>query len=83
MATLTIRDLSDATHRALRIQAAGHGRSMEAEVRAILTAAVAPAATPLGTRLHTAARALGLTDDDADMVIAARDRRPAEVLEIP
>ncbi len=37
MATLTIRGLDEETHARLRIRAAQHGRSMEAEVRAILT----------------------------------------------
>ena len=36
MATLTIRGLDPVTHARLRVQAARHGRSMEAEVRAIL-----------------------------------------------
>jgi len=36
MATLTIRGLDPATHARLRVEAARHGRSMEAEVRAIL-----------------------------------------------
>ncbi|MCC6831562.1 MAG: Arc family DNA-binding protein [Thermoleophilia bacterium] len=40
MASLSIRDLDDAVRDRLRLRAAGHGRSMEAEVRAILTAAV-------------------------------------------
>ncbi len=34
MATLTIRNLSDEVHRSLRVRAALHGRSTEAEVRA-------------------------------------------------
>jgi plasmid stability protein len=42
MAGISIRNLSDATHRALRTRAAKHGRSTEAEVRAILDAAVRP-----------------------------------------
>lgn len=41
MASLSIRDLDDAVREKLRIRAAQHGRSMEAEIRAILTAAVA------------------------------------------
>lgn len=41
MATLTIRQLSDETHAQLRLQAATRGRSVEAEVRAILDATVA------------------------------------------
>lgn len=54
MATLTIRDLDDELRSRLRVRAAGHGRSMEAEVRAILSEALAkPSATErLGTRIH-------------------------------
>ncbi|HEX3782974.1 MAG TPA: plasmid stabilization protein [Pseudonocardiaceae bacterium] len=36
MATLTIRDLDDDVKAALRVRAAGHGRSMGSEVREIL-----------------------------------------------
>jgi plasmid stability protein len=38
MATLNIRNLPDDVHRRLRVRAAEHGRSMEAEARAILAA---------------------------------------------
>jgi plasmid stability protein len=41
MAAVSIRDLDDAVREKLRVRAARHGRSMEAEMRAILTAAVA------------------------------------------
>ncbi|WP_425310384.1 toxin-antitoxin system antitoxin subunit [Ammonicoccus fulvus] len=40
MATLTIRRLNERTHARLRTRAARHGRSVEAEVRAILENAV-------------------------------------------
>ena len=40
MATLTIRNLPDEVRDALRVQAAVRGRSMEAEVREVLKAAV-------------------------------------------
>lgn len=40
MATLTIRNLDDRVRDRLRTQAAGHGRSMEAEARDILGTAV-------------------------------------------
>ena len=43
MATLTVRNLPDEVHRALRVRAAQHGRSTEAEIREILTLAVRPA----------------------------------------
>lgn len=40
MAAVSIRDLDDEVRERLRVRAAEHGRSMEAEIRAILTAAV-------------------------------------------
>jgi antitoxin FitA len=40
MAALSIRDLDDSVKEKLRLRAARHGRSMEAEIRLILTAAV-------------------------------------------
>jgi len=43
MVTVTIRNLSDATHRALRMRAARNRRSLEAEIREILNDAVFPA----------------------------------------
>lgn len=47
MAVLNIRNLPDSVHQALRLRAAKSGRSMEAEVRAILTEMFSPAAPPL------------------------------------
>jgi hypothetical protein len=41
MATITVRDLPDAVRDALKARARRHGRSMEAEARALLSAAVA------------------------------------------
>ncbi|WP_088287002.1 Arc family DNA-binding protein [Kineosporia sp. A_224] len=40
MATVSIRDLDDGVRDRLRVRAARNGRSMEAEMREILTAAV-------------------------------------------
>lgn len=40
MAALSVRDLDDEVRERLRARAAAHGRSMESEVRAILTEAV-------------------------------------------
>ena len=39
MAALSIRDLDDSVKEKLRLRAARHGRSMEAEIRLILTEA--------------------------------------------
>lgn len=55
--TLTIRNLEETVKQMLRMQAASHGRSMEAEARYILTAAVRPpAVAPATTALRTANR---------------------------
>ncbi len=44
MAAVTIRNLPDETHRALKARAARNGRSTEAEIREILGEAVKPRA---------------------------------------
>jgi plasmid stability protein len=65
MATLTIRGLDDQTHSRLRVLAAQHGRSMEAEVRAILAERLS-APEPeygLGSRIHARFADMGLTDE--------------------
>ena len=43
---LNIRNLPDDVHSRLRVRAARHGRSMEAEARAILTVACQPESRP-------------------------------------
>ena len=64
MASLNIRNLPEETHRALRIRAAHHGRSTEAEVRAIIEEAVRPAQRlKLGTEIHRISREVGGMDD--------------------
>jgi plasmid stability protein len=64
MPSLTVRNLPDETHRALRVRAAQHGRSAEAEVRAILEEAVRPAERlKIGTELHRIAQEIGGMDD--------------------
>jgi antitoxin FitA len=61
MATLTVRGLDDATKTRLRVRAARHGRSMEAEVRAILEDALPsePFSGGLGSRIHARFAAIG------------------------
>lgn len=47
MAAVSIRDLDDGVKERLRVRAARHGRSMEAEIRMILAEAVSePAGSP-------------------------------------
>jgi plasmid stability protein len=80
MAVLTVRNLPDEVRRALRVRAAIHGRSTEAEVRAILEAAVKPEGRlKLGSLLASIAReAGGLTDAEARHFDQLRDKTPAE-----
>ena len=47
MASVTVRNLPDEVHRALRVRAAQHGRSTEAEIRDILEIAARPIAVIL------------------------------------
>lgn len=48
MASVSIRDLDDGVRERLRIRAAENGRSMEAEIRAILADAVGSPAQDVG-----------------------------------
>lgn len=78
MAMLTVRNLPDDVHRALRMQAALHGRSTEAEVREILAIAVKPEArVRLGEALATLSRNIGLTNEDFEVFDRVSDRVPA------
>ncbi len=79
MPAVTIRNLSDETHRALKARAARHNRSTEAEIRAILEAAARPEERQkIGTALSALSRDLGLTNADVEALEDARDPRPAE-----
>lgn len=74
MATLMIRDLDEAVKARLRVRAARNGRSMEAEARAILGAAVAELAgrRGLGSRI----RQRFADVDDVDIVLPPRTEQP-------
>jgi len=58
--TLTIRNLDAAVAQKLRMQAAAHGHSMEAEVRDILSRAVAPAVASVAPAKGKFDRLVGL-----------------------
>ena len=63
MASVTVRNLPDETHRALRVRAAMHGLSTEAEIRAILENAVRPEGRiKLGSLLAEIGREVGGVD---------------------
>lgn len=79
MAMLTVRNVPDDVHRALRVRAALHGRSTEAEVREILASAVKPETrVRLGDALAALGRTIGLTNEDVEILDRVRDRTPAE-----
>ena len=79
MAAVTIRNLSEEAHRALKVRAAQHNRSTEAEMRAILEAAVRPGGRlRLGTALSDVSRKMGLTNADIEALEQVREARPAE-----
>jgi plasmid stability protein len=79
MATVTVRNLPDEVHRALRVRAATHGRSTEAEIRDILESTVRPPERlRLGTALAELGRRVGLTDDDIAAFEPVCDKTPAE-----
>ncbi|MFS8147940.1 FitA-like ribbon-helix-helix domain-containing protein [Rhizobium sp. BR 249] len=79
MASVTVRNLPDEVHRALRIRAATHGRSTEAEIRDILETAVRPPErVKLGSLLASIAREAELTDADAELFDQLRDKTPAD-----
>lgn len=79
MAMLTVRNLPDDVHRALRVRAAQHGHSTEAEVREILAAAVKPESRiRMGDALAGLGRKIGLTNQDFEVLQKFRNTAPAE-----
>lgn len=81
MAILTVRNVPDDVHRALRVRAAQHGRSTEAEVREILAAVVKPEKrVRVGEALAAIGRKIGLTNEDFAVSESVRDKTPAKPL---
>jgi plasmid stability protein len=79
MAMLTVRNVPDDVHRALRVRAAQHGHSTEAEVREILASAVKPEKrVRMGEALAALGRKIGLTNEDFEVFNQVRDKTPAE-----
>lgn len=74
MSAVTVRNLREETHRALKQRAAKHGRSTEAEIREILEDAVRPKTrVKVGSVLAAFGKRMGGLDLDV-----ARDRMPTE-----
>ncbi len=82
MAVLTVRNVPDEVHRALRVRAALRGRSTEAEVRAILEETVLPEGrVGLGSLLTAVGRRAGLTDEES-AGFAQRDATPGRPVDL-
>jgi plasmid stability protein len=72
MAVVTVRNLPEETHRALRVRAAQHGRSTEAEIRAILEETVRPQER---VKIGSALAAFGKRFNRIDLEVT-RDQTP-------
>ncbi len=79
MASLTIRDLDDDVKTRLRVQAAEHGRSMEAEARALLTAALSGRRPPRGLGSYIAAQFAQIGGVELEI---PRDHEPARAADL-
>ena len=74
MPAVTVRNIPEKTHRALKLRAARNGRSTEAEIRRILEDAVSAGTTAgLGSQLAALGRRFGGIE-----LNITRDSRPAE-----
>lgn len=78
MAMLTVRNLPDEVHRALRVRAAQRGHSMESEVREILESVVSPKGrVKLGSLLADVGRQAKLSGEEFAVFEQVRDKAPA------
>jgi plasmid stability protein len=81
MAALSIRDLDDEVRERLRLRAARHGRSMEAEIRAILTRAVSGPGDATGLVQALVSRFGALGGADLDLPARSEAARAADLRE--
>jgi len=80
MPSVTIRNVPDEVHRAIRVRATQHGRSIEAEMRDILESTVKPQGrVKLGSLLAEIGREISLTEEEFAVFENARDNAPARV----
>jgi plasmid stability protein len=79
MSMLTVRNVPEEVHRALRVRAAQHGQSMEAEVRDILQSVVRPEGrVRLGSLLADIGRQARLNDEEFAVFDQVRDKSLSE-----
>ncbi len=78
MPMLTVRNIPEEVHRALRVRAAQHGQSMEAEVREILESATSPQGrVKLGSLLADMGRQARLSDEEFAVFEQVREKAPS------
>lgn len=78
MASITVRNIKEEIHRALRVKAATHGRGTEAEIRIILENAVRSSGLiKLGSLLAEIGREVGGVDLEIE-----RDKTPTEPMRL-
>ena len=79
MPSITVRNVPDEVHRALRLRAARHDRSAAAEIRAILEQTLKPEGrVKLGSLLVDIGRKIQLSDEDFAVFEQARDKTPVK-----
>ena len=82
MPMLTVRNIPDEIHRALKARAALHGRSTEAEVRAILATSVdSETRVKLGSLLVEVGQQASWRDDEVTMIQQLRDKTPGSPID--
>jgi len=69
---IAIRNLTDETHHGLRLRAKANGRSIEAEVREVLTAAALPEGRDL---LGQALKGIGFEYDGLDLGLLPKAKK--------
>lgn len=79
MAAVSVRKLDESVRERLRVRAARHGRSMEAEIRAILTDAVTPTTGPTGLAQALLARFGNLGGVELDLPNRSEAPRAADL----
>lgn len=83
MPAFTISNLFEEFHRALTLRAGHNGRSIEAEMRDILEAAVRPAdRLRLGSALSALSRKAGLTNADFEAQEQASEKAPSPPMSV-
>lgn len=79
MPAVTIRNLSEEAHRALKARAVQNERSTEAEIRAILEQAVRPEGRlRIGSALSEIGQKHGVTRADIEILQQGHSSRPAD-----